>query len=200
MKLALFDFDETLIRENSLSYLFKETSNLRFLFPAALSLALDFDTYRHGIKRAIKRRLYKRCLAGVTESDIYQAGKNVAHKLHPLTEVADKLHQLAAQNHTVWVVTATPTLFVQGVVEQWGWPVAKVIGTELHLRDQVYTGEFSEECLAQEKVRRIQAMLSRDNLKSTIEVAYGNLPVDQPMMSLANKSYAVVGRKIITFH
>ena len=85
-------------------------------------------------------------------------------------------------HYTIWIVTATPTLFVQGVVDQWDWPVANVMGTSLFVSDHIYTRQFDEECIGQQKVKRIQQVLNDDKLDCSIEVAYGNLPVDKPMM------------------
>ncbi|SHN92009.1 Phosphoserine phosphatase [Bathymodiolus heckerae thiotrophic gill symbiont] len=200
MKLALFDFDETLIYQNSLGYLFKEVTNKRFIFPSTLSLIFEFDTYRHGIKFSIKRRLYKSCLAGVSEKKLYEAGKTSSKKLHPLDEVVDCLHELHKQNYIIWIVTATPALFVKGVINQWGWPVERVIGTELYQNNNIYTGDLGEECMKEEKVKRINDVIKSKKLEPTIEIAFGNLPVDIPMMSLANKSYAVAGKQVVIFN
>lgn len=200
MKLALFDFDKTLIHQNSLGYLFKQVSNQRFLFPDTLSLIFKYATYQHGIKYSIKRRLYKRCLKGISENCLYAAGRASAKKLRPLDEVANCLHKLHKQNYIIWIVTAAPTLFTKGVIDQWDWPVKRIIGTELYKSNGVYTGGLGEECMKEEKVKRINEALKNEKLELTIEIAYGNLPVDIPMMSLANKSYFVAGKKVVFFN
>lgn len=71
------------------------------------------------------------------------------------------------------------------------------MGTSLFVSDHVYARQFDEECIGQQKVKRIQPVLNDDKLDCSIEVAYGNLPVDKPMMRLANKRYTVFGKKII---
>lgn len=198
-KLALFDFDETLIKENSLATLFKQVSGKIFLFPDVLTLVLKPNTYRKGVKFSIKRRLYRCCLAGVNEKDIFSAGEVSAEKLTPIINVAEKLHELHHQNYKIWIITAAPTLFVKGVISKWKWPVERVIGTELYKNSGVYTGDFGEECRQEEKVRQIKMELEKEKRKASIEVAYGNLPVDIPMMALAMKSYSVKKEKIVNF-
>lgn len=200
VKLAIFDFDETLIEENSLATLFKEVSGKKFLFPDALTLVLKPDTYRQGIKFSIKRRLYKCCVSGVNEKDMFVAGEISAETLTPINDVTEKLHELHNQEYTIWIITATPTLFVKGVVNKWNWPVERVIGTDLYKDREVYTGEFGEECMQEEKVRRIKKELEKESQRFSIGVAYGNLPVDIPMMSLAIKSYFVTKTKIFDFN
>jgi len=200
MKLALFDFDETLIHQNSLECLFKEVANKRFLFPDTLSLIFELNTYRHGIKFSIKRRLYKRCLSGVSEKKLYKAGKVSSEKLRQLNEIVDCLYELHKQNYIIWIVTAAPTIFIKGVIETWDWPVERVIGTELYQNNNIYTGSFGEECMKDEKVKRINDVINNEKLELTIEIAYGNLPVDIPMMSLANTSYAVAGKKVVIYN
>ena len=199
MKLVLFDFDETLIHQNSLGYLFKRVTGRRFIFQNALSLAFKIDTYRHGIKKSIKRQLYKKCLAGVSEKDLYEAGRLSAGDLNQLDRVVSRLYALHKENHIIWIVTATPSPYIKGVVEHWGWPVDRIIGTELDQKNGLYTGDFDVECMKEEKVRRISSVIDNEKLELTIELAFGNLPVDIPMMGLANKSYAVDGEKITIF-
>lgn len=199
-KLAFFDFDETLIKENSLANLFKEVTGKKFLFPYALSLVLQPNTYREGIKWSIKRRLYKCCLSGVTEKELFSAGRTVAEKLNPITNVTEKLHELYANDYKIWIITATPTLFVKGIITEWQWPVDRVIGTELYQHNEVYSGELGAECMREEKVKRIQNIIKDKGLNISIEVSYGNLPVDIPMMLLALKSYSVKNEKIFIFN
>lgn len=196
MRLALFDFDETLIRENSLGILFKEVTQKRFLFPDVLSLFFRWQTYHQGIKFSIKRRLYKRCLINAKDDDLASAGRIAAEKLNQLPDVVERLHDLHRNGYTIWIVTATPTPFVQSVVETWQWPIAKVIGTELTKNGNIYTGEFGAECMREEKVKRIQKVIDDEKLEPAIGAAYGNLPVDIPMMSLATKSYAVTHGRV----
>jgi HAD superfamily phosphoserine phosphatase-like hydrolase len=199
MKLALFDFDETLIHQNSLGYLFKRVTGKRFIFHRALSLAFKIDTYRHGIKKSIKRQLYKKCLAGVSEKEMYEAGRLSAGELNQLDYVVSRLYALHKQKYIIWIVTATPSLYVKGIIEQWGWPVDRIIGTELYQKNNIYTGDFGVECMQEEKVKRIYSVIDNEKLELTIELAFGNLPVDIPMMALANKSYSVDGKKIMIF-
>ncbi len=195
MKLALFDFDETLIQENSLSCLFKTVSGKKVLFPDVLSLIPNPKTYRNGIKYSIRYRLYARCLKGVSETTIIQAGKTAAQKLHPLIAVVEQLQELKEKGHTIWIITATPTLFVKAIADEWGWPVDKVIGTELYQESGIYTGKFAIECMKQEKVLRINQAIKTAQITPSIEVAYGNLPVDIPMLKMAKRRYAVKGNQ-----
>lgn len=199
MKLALFDFDETLIYQNSLGLLFKKVTGKRFIFQRALPLAFRASTYRYGVKKSIKRQLYIKCLAGVSENELYDAGKSSAAELKQIDDVVSQLYMLHKKKFTIWIVTATPPLFVKGIIEQWDWPVDRIIGTELCQKNGIYTGNFGEECMKDEKVKRIKNVIGDEKLELTIELAFGNMPVDIPMMSLANKSYAVDGKKIIVF-
>lgn len=199
MKLALFDFDETLIRENSLGVLFKEVTKKRFLFPDVLPLFFRAKTYSQGIKFSIKRRLYKRCLVNVKEEQLTSAGRVAAARLNPLDNVVERLHNLHEQGYTIWIVTATPTPFVKSIVDTWQWPIAKVIGTELNKNGNIYTGEFGAECMREEKVKRIQKVIDDEQLRPSIGAAYGNLPVDIPMMSLAAESYAVTHGRVSAY-
>lgn len=195
-KLALFDFDETLIEENSLGLLFKQVTGKKFLFPDVLPLILDFKTYLNGIKNSIKKTLYKKNLKGVTESQLYQAGFNSAVGLTPKINVLKQLNILASKRIHIWIITATPTEFVKGYVQAMEWPVDDVIGTDLHKKDGIYTGTFTSECMGNEKVKRIEAAFKSFSHNPRIVEAYGNYPVDLPMLDLSETKYLVYPNRI----
>ncbi|MDF1690436.1 MAG: HAD-IB family phosphatase [Cycloclasticus sp.] len=203
MKLAIFDFDETLIKENSLSYLFKNILDSKYLLPKLLSIFFKLSTftnvYNFGIKYTIKRHLYLSCLNGVSEKQLFESGEIVSGKLTPLSKVLDKLIELDKKGVRIWIITATPTPFVKGVINQLSWPVSEVIGTELYKHNGVFTGEFGEECIKDEKVKVIKQAIELKGISPLITDAYGNLPVDIPMLMLASNAYSVNNGNIYTF-
>jgi len=180
--LTLFDFDRTLVRENSIGFLFAGACGCgRSRWPLwrqLLALAGSSQLYRSGLRTAVKHRLYRCCLAGRSEAEIRSIGAGAASRLNPNPAVL-------------------------GVVGAKGWPVARVIGTEPPTAaDGRYTGEIEDECIREEKARRIRqaAFGLRDRDHPPIIAAYGNLPADLPMLALARRGYVVRRGRIAIHH
>lgn len=205
--LTLFDFDRTLVRENSIGLLFAGACGcgpswwpLWQELPAVMGSSL---AYRGGLRAAIKERLYRSCLTGRSEGEIRAIGERIAGRLTPNPSVVRALEEVAAAGGDNWVVTAAPQAFVQGVVTAKGWPVARVIGTEPPTAaDGRYTGELRGECIREEKARRIReaALGLRNRDQPPILAAYGNLPADLPMLALARRGYVVRRGRIAIHH
>lgn len=196
---ALFDFDETLVKENSLSYLFKYLLGNKPLFTYLLPTLCDRRSYVGEHKAAIKYCLYKRSLSGRTSSEVYEAGKNTAKKLTLFTQVTDKLIQLDKEGVEVWIITASPQIFIEGVVDELQWPVKRVVGTRLKSHNEVLSGDIGNECQINEKVYRFNEIVEQEGLQLNVQEAYGNLPVDLPMLKLATNQFYVEYDKLYTY-
>jgi len=195
-KIAVFDFDETLVEENSLSYLFKFLLGNKPLFLYLFPILIDKRTYLGKIKSVIKQRLYKRSLTGHTSENVYQAGRAAANKLTQIKKVVERLTELERQGVEIWIITASPQPFIQGVVDELHWPVTRVIGTLLDAEQGVLNGSVGEECQKEEKVRRFDGMVKQENLSLNVLEGYGNLPVDIPMLGLAEQQFYVKDGKL----
>lgn len=196
-RLALFDFDETLIRENSLGALFKAQGRCGPLWLEASAIFFHDRVYRQGIRQAIKHQLYSRCLAHATDADLLRHGRALAGRFHPIPETLRRLRTLHEDGVDIWVVTATPRPFVQGIVETLDWPVRRVLGTELPTLDGLhYSGWLQGECWREEKVRRLREALA--DWSGEILVAYGNAPADLPMLAMAQRGFVVRKGKIFS--
>ena len=120
-------------------------------------------------------------------------GFNSAPTLKLNQFVVDKLIALSEEGHRIWVVTGSLEPFVEGVVDQLKWPIERVLGTSWE--PEVIGTPGLKECLRHEKVKRIQSIVDCEPKKVVNAVAYGNLPDDGPMLSLAEKSFSVSNGK-----
>jgi phosphatidylglycerophosphatase C len=200
MKIALFDFDETLIQENSLNFLFKHFLGNRPLAIQLLPLLFKASTYQQGIKVSIKTYLYKKSLNGKMPEQLFSAGVALCDKVTPITEVVDIMKNLSDAGIEIWIVTASPESYISGIVEQLGWPVKRVIGTTIVEQHGTLTGEIESECQEQEKVVRLNSIFRGSNERYDIVQAFGNLPVDIPMLKMANNSCYVLNEVVKPFN
>ncbi|MFT6919919.1 MAG: phosphatidylglycerophosphatase C [Cognaticolwellia sp.] len=198
-KIAIFDFDETLVKENSLSFLFKYFLGNKPLFIYLLPILINYRVYIGAIKKIIKCRLYKVSLNKKSQEQVFQAGVDTAKKLTPIQPVVDRMMLLHAQGVEIWIITASPQRFIEGIVDELKWPVKRVIGTLLIADNKVLNGLIGEECQIEEKVVRFNLLTKEENFQCTVEEAYGNLPVDIPMLGLAQKKFCVKDGKLSPF-
>ncbi len=191
MKVALFDFDETLIKENSLGALFKAASGINHLWFHALPVLLKACFSRKTIRQAIKEHLYEKCLSGVEKNALYQHGFACAESFTPNKDVVNKLFEYHRRQLKIWIITASPELFVHGILDRLSWPYDHIIGTQLSSDDGLLTGVFEVECAYHEKIKQIEKVLDVCSDKLFFEYAYGNLPADRAMLNFAVKSFVV---------
>lgn len=205
MKLALFDFDETLTQQNSLWCLFQIAvkakpqllmdmsirSALLPVYRKRLERDLDWKVRSWGShsKRAFRQQLYVALSRNFMKSDVYDMGRLAAQQLQFNEVVIEQLMELESAGHESWVVTGSLEPFVEGVIDQISWPVTRIVGTQWE--PEAIRAPHFKECLRHEKVRRIQSILDCMPTTHRSTVAYGNLPDDGPMLALAEKSFSV---------
>jgi phosphatidylglycerophosphatase C len=190
-KLAIFDFDETLVKENSLSLLFKYFLGNKPLFLYLWPILTNYRIYIGSIRQIIKNRLYKISLNKKSKEQVFQAGGDAAKKLTLIQPVIDRMMLLHSQGVEVWIITASPQLFIEGIVAELKWPVKRVIGTLLVEENNLLNGLIGNECQMEEKVIRFNELTEKEKIQYSVEEAYGNLPVDIPMLELAERKFYV---------
>jgi|TARA_B110001469_G_C9644259_1_gene324978 phosphatidylglycerophosphatase C len=190
---TVFDFDETLVLENSLGYLFEELANKAYWTAAIPAVIKSFLCLNFGYKLRlnVKKSLYKRHLKGCSESVIYQAGTSAAGRLTINIKVMDQLKLANELGETIIIATASPRVYVSAILDKLGVPRSKVIGTEVDLgTGHISGGECSREAkwdAVREELKTLQV--------STIK-AYGNAPDDLFMLKQVDQGFLVKGSLI----
>ena len=193
---TVFDFDETLVLENSLGYLFEELANKAYWTAAIPTVIKAFLCLNFGYKLrlSVKKSLYKRHLKGCSGSVIYQAGTLAAGRLTINIKVMDQLKLANELGETIIIATASPRVYVSAILDKLGVPRSKVIGTEIDLE----TGQISGgECSREAKWDAVSKELKTLEV-STIK-AYGNAPDDLFMLKQVDQGFVVKG-SLISFY
>ncbi|WP_067516672.1 HAD family hydrolase [Endozoicomonas ascidiicola] len=191
--LVLFDFDETIIKENSIQKLLYAASGRRFLWPLALGVLAHPSGWGQ-LRQAVKNQVYNRCLFSITDSRQYNFGQAFGITFTLNSEVCRRMWRHHEQGHRIWVVTASPQSYIEGVIKSLGLPCELVIGTRLS--SPCTSFNLCEiECSGEKKVYEVRKLLSTRSLHFDTVVAYGNLPFDREMLSMADVGYVITDGK-----
>lgn len=196
-RLALFDFDHTLITTNSLNHLFQYLDGAppyrRVIaeLPSWLRLG-DLSSYV-AIKTAIKSHLYRRILAGKPVSRLKAAADYAAPRLSLNDEAVALYRSAAAEGCQMVIVTASPTVYIKPLLPLLGIEATHVIGTDLEEDGNGHlTGQFSgPECIRKAKPKKIASFLAGYPGTPTIALTAGNPPDDDALLTLGQKAVAV---------
>ena len=202
---ALFDFDGTLIRGDSI-ILF-----MRYAWQKKLCSVLDLfrflvagGLFTFGLlspKRAKQMALH--FLKGEQRDSYVSASedfcKNVLiPRLYPLAAEALQKHKTAGE--PMLLVSASPTFYLEPLKNMLGF--TEVLGTDMETDEGGrFTGKIvGINCRGEEKPLRIQAYLDKmgTQLDTEHSSSYGNSTHDIPMLQLCQNAYAVnAGKRML---
>lgn len=184
--LALFDFDGTLYKKNSLLEFTKFSKGLPsfywgiirllpFLFAMKVKLLSNEKTKKKYFSYFFKGMHYTDFKNLCADFALYQIEKDVCPILF-----------LTLENHlknkdSVFIVTASPSEWIEPWSKKFG---IEVIGTKIEIIDCVVSGHFSSKnCFGQEKVNRINQQINLMDFDSIY--TYGSGRGDAEMLLLS---------------
>lgn len=187
--LALFDFDGTLYKKDSLIEFTKFYKGNVVFYTGILILLPFLLAMKLGIISNEKAK--KRYITHFFKNEDYIIFKKKA-KSFALTKIEKDLNlkiylalkNHASLNHEIYIVTAS---FFEWI-EPWSQKHnTKVIGTKLEIINNIITGQFhSKNCYGQEKVNRINEAIELSDFGKIY--IYGSGKGDLEMLQLSKKS------------
>lgn len=184
--LALFDFDGTLTRKDSLTHVLKVIFPAwRFWFgwiimiPVIIVWKLNLIT-NHRAKELVLIHFFK----GMSEPQFIQSAKS--YSLEKIPEILrpdamEKLNWHVKQGHDIWVVTASIDLWLKPWTDSLG---INLISTTMEVKNGKMTGKLSTpNNFGPEKARRIREAIDLSRYKEIY--AYGDTEGDREMLGLA---------------
>lgn len=183
-KFALFDFDDTLLKKDTMGHLYVYYLKKHPLkFYRALILAFKLIIYKLGFIPFLKVKeelIYP--ISQMTDEDLQVFyNENLIPRYYP--HVLETLNKHVAEGYHVWLVSASPEpyLFCTDL------NVEKILGTKVERKNGRWTNHIiSKNCKNEEKVVRIQEVLDEMNLAIDYEnsYAYSDSTSDIPMLKL----------------
>lgn len=189
--IAVFDFDGTLTRRDSLMpFLRMAVSRWQFYWgllivsPVLVGYALKL-TPNWRAKEAVLTYF----LAGWTEEKLQRLGQRFAlQKLPKLLrpEAVQRLHWHQNQGHHTILISASLEAYLFPWAKQMGFDQAT--GTQLEIQNSRLTGRIlGKNCYGSEKVERLEVLLG--DLSQYCIYAYGDSRGDRELLDMANYPY-----------
>ena len=168
---ALFDFDGTLIRGDSI---------VRFVrYAHARGLIGAGGLLRAALWAALGRTFCR---------------EELLPRLYP--QGVEELRRRHAEGAEVLLVTASPSFYLEALKEE--LPIQRIIGTRMHVENGVYTGLIAgENCRGVQKPLRLAEDLAArgDMVDYASSWAYGDSAGDAPMLALCGHKVGVNPRR-----
>lgn len=188
MALAFFDVDGTLTRVDTFTSYCMLTLFYRprrvFALRSLLKACIDF--YRGRIQgQELKESFLNAFLGGARRHEIERWNKIFFRFVFSRIirgEMFEKLQQHKEAGDRVYLVSASPDIYLEPLARKWRLDGA--ICTVLEWEDDILTGRIvGRNCRGEEKARRIKALFTERELDGSF--AYGNSDGDRQLLELA---------------
>ena len=200
-KYALFDFDDTLIRGDSVVKMCLFAFRRGLIAPWELVKITGLSVlYLCGLTTAQKsKEAAMHFLSGKSETEVEKLAEEFCEKVLLPRLYQDGVKELKAKAESgceVWLISASPAFYLQPLMKH--LPITGVIGTRMHVLNGMYTGQMAgENCRGVEKPLRLAEVLASrgDMLDYGQSCAYGDSAGDAPMLALCANKVAVNPKK-----
>lgn len=196
--LAIFDFDRTLIRGDSLMpFLTLTVGAWPARRAAAAATVAALTRSRPGgagqpcdLGSAVKAGVIARTLTGVALSTAHAAAERLAKVLRWHQPMVDRLHAHHRAGHRIVIASGSLDLYLRVVLR--ALPVDDLLATEVESVNGVLTGRLqSANCTRRTKAARVAAFLAGGAAQAGPTWGYGNRPDDLPMLALLDQATVV---------
>ncbi len=193
-KIALFDFDKTICKGDSLTSFVWFSKNIAG-YGSALQSAFYGILWFLKLKTAEQSKLKAlNFLKSTSKNYIDDLGAMFInkHKSNLYNDAIKEIKILKQQGYKVIIVSASPYFYLQHLIKM--LPIDAVISTNLEFSNDLYTGKFSSKnCYGIEKPKRINAYLKENNIELDYDnsCSYSDSFSDKPMLDMVKRKYII---------
>lgn len=190
-KFAFYDFDDTLLKHDSMGHLF-----FYYVKRHPLSIFRGFYLILLFVLYLLKMISFQKVketlifpLSKMSDEELAQFyHDDLIPRYYP--NVLETLKRHAKEGYHVWLVSASPEAYLTYT----DLPVERIIGTKIARKDGRWTHKIiSKNCKGIEKVERINEELKKMNLQIDYENSYGysDSDSDWPMLCLVKNRFRI---------
>lgn len=196
MKIAVFDFDGTMIREQSHQLFFKEIINSKgFIFSKILKFYYKFIANKRlaSLKEKHRKEAILSLLKDKDFNDIQSFSRNFYYnKIKPLyiKSILADIIKYKNSGYKLVLVSGGFDVYLNELFNDLKFDV--IICSELQFICDKFTGKIiNKECLGQEKVRRLKKKIDLKKIDFNNSVFYSDHASDLPMFNLFKNNFLV---------
>ncbi|KAF0137519.1 MAG: HAD-superfamily hydrolase [Rhodospirillaceae bacterium] len=190
---AVFDFDQTLIRQESLAMFLQTMAGGRYVSAYCAAGVKAVMTASSGERLNVFRtEMFRRTLAGKPVAQAQEAARRVFARLDWIGATMEALARHKDRGRCILVATGSLSVYMPALLELKGIRVDGLLATEIGIEGSVFTGEMATaSCTGTEKARRVREWLA--GIDDGPVWGYGNLPHDRAMLALTDYPTVVPG-------
>ncbi len=189
--IAIFDFDGTLARSDSLwPFLLRAAGPWRCAKAAIAAAQTYFSVPKNQDRRtAVKVALLHQALAGLTVEQAKRGAERMRTWPRWIDTTVASLRDHAAKGHHILIATGSLDLYIEEMLAD--LPHNAVLSTVMETQNGILTGTMlSGNCVRNRKAELVGAYLLHHGPFNDVWV-YGNAPHDFPMMELAQHKIVI---------
>lgn len=200
MKIALFDFCETLVSFQTADAFISFVSNRH---PNLIHKGINYYIQKFFEKTKLSSVLFKLGLninkhllllrfKGLTYELIENEGRlfyETCIKSHYIKESINELQRLKSENYIIYIVSGGLDAYLHYFAEDYN---VNLICSELSYTDRVCNGKLKyADCMNKEKIWKLRRILHVDNLHNIDSIAYSDSIADLPLLQFAKRAVVV---------
>lgn len=190
MKLAIFDFDDTIISGQSpdlfCKYVLENLNKNTFQ-------KIIYFFYKHNLIPKIfkiKKKLLLYSLKGIHKKDIQKYAKKFYSNLKFNKKILNEIDKHINNKNKIVIISGGYSEYIKFFIKS-----NKIIANEFKYKDDIFTGHIiSKDCMGKQKVYRILKNYSLKVLKSSF--FYSDSYSDLPLFKIVKKPYLYKNNKI----
>ncbi|MBF0108935.1 MAG: HAD-IB family phosphatase [Magnetococcales bacterium] len=181
---AVFDFDRTLVRQETLALFLRTIAGRRMWMDVAAAAAHAAFVPSQRRMEVFRAQLLRCVLAGRTLEQAQDAAEVLFCRLDWISQTCEALISHRQAGRRILVATGSLSIYMPILLNLKGLPVDALLSTEMCLEGNTITGEVATpSCTWEEKARRVRQWLT--DVDGPVW-GYGNLPHDGAMLALTD--------------
>lgn len=196
-KIAIFDVDFTITKKETLMqlyvYMIRENKKMIKYLPSSICSGILYLLKIYDEKKV--KESFLKFLNNMDEKELYKLARRFyQNSLQNLLykDGIDMIKKLKKEGYIIYLISASPEFYLNELYDI--KEIDKIIGTRFIIDNGRFTRKmYGENCKGEEKVRRLNEELTKDNLEVNFKESYmfSDSLSDDPLLKLVGNPYLI---------